>query len=102
MAATRAWQKAHPDRRLAIERKRWLKKYGLTLEQYERMLASQGGGCAVCGGPPNGRGAFHVDHDHESGTVRGLLCHKCNTALGLVDESLERLEKLSTYLARIR
>lgn len=53
---------------------------GVTIAQYETMLARQGGGCAICGNPPKTR-RLDVDHDHTTGTVRGLLCHRCNRAL---------------------
>lgn len=68
------------------------KKFGLTVEQYEQMLANQGGCCAICGRSPDqvehlardGRKAkvLAVDHDHATGTVRGLLCAQCNKGLG--------------------
>lgn len=53
---------------------------GVTDEQYERLLAAQGGGCAICGNPPKTR-RLHVDHDHKTGAVRGLLCYRCNRFL---------------------
>jgi hypothetical protein len=56
------------------------KQLGVTSEQYEAMLAAQGGGCAICGNPPKTR-RLDVDHDHRTGKVRGLLCHRCNRAL---------------------
>ena len=56
------------------------KHLGVTTEVYERMLASQGGGCAICGNEPKTR-RLHVDHDHATGRVRGLLCHRCNRVL---------------------
>jgi hypothetical protein len=62
------------------------------------MLEKQGGVCAVCGGPPLGKGRYHVDHDHVTGHVRGLLCHKCNVALGLVGDDVAQLAKLTEYL----
>lgn len=52
-------------------------KYGLTEAQYAKMLVLQGGVCAVCGRPPKTR-RLHVDHDHKTGRVRCLACHKCN------------------------
>lgn len=66
-----------------------LRDYGITLEQYNEMLKSQDYRCAICGTDnPGGRGAFHVDHNHITGKVRGLLCSSCNHAIGLlkVDE----------------
>lgn len=56
------------------------KQLGLTIEDYERLLAAQGGGCAICGATPKTR-RLDVDHDHRTGAVRGLLCHRCNRAL---------------------
>lgn len=61
-------------------------KYGITLEDYQDLLDRQGGGCAICTGPPTkGFRCFDVDHDHETGVVRGLLCRRCNTALGYIE-----------------
>ncbi len=63
-------------------------KYGITLVDYNKMLAVQGGVCATCGGPPNRKRVnFDVDHNHRTGTIRGLLCSSCNRALGLIREN---------------
>lgn len=61
-------------------RDRYLRtKYGITLAEFEVIFEFQGGRCAVCGGPPPASGrSFHVDHDHRTGKVRGLLCWTCN------------------------
>ncbi len=69
--------------RQANHRTRWLKQYGLTVEQFEERLASQGNRCAICRTDevPT-RGNWSVDHDHVTGKVRGILCHGCNVALG--------------------
>jgi hypothetical protein len=56
------------------------KQLGVTDEEYAVMLEAQGGGCAICGAKPKTR-RLHVDHDHATGKVRGLLCHRCNRAL---------------------
>ena len=53
---------------------------GLPLAEYDALLAAQGGGCAICGNPPKTR-RLHVDHDHKTGEVRGLLCHVHNRRL---------------------
>jgi hypothetical protein len=75
--------------------------YGITLEQYNQILEQQGGVCAVCKGPHVGRGSFyHVDHDHQTGEVRGLLCHHCNTAIGSMKDDPNLLEKAAAYLRR--
>jgi hypothetical protein len=78
---------------------RWLYKIGN--EDYERMLADQDGTCAACPATPDTQrhGRLHVDHDHVTGEVRGLLCHNCNTSIGLLNEDVARLSALITYLS---
>ncbi len=74
-------------------------KHGITAARYFEMLDSQKGACAACGGPHFGTGwTFHVDHDHATGVVRGLLCQNCNIALGCVKDSIEHLNKLIDYV----
>lgn len=78
-----------------------LRKYGITHDDYERMLAEQSGCCAVCKSTdPGGKPHFAVDHDHRTGKNRALLCTHCNAALGQVDDSPELLEALAAYLRR--
>lgn len=81
--------------------KRLLALYGITLEDYEKMLESQNGGCAICGRVPTGR-ALHVDHDHKTGLVRGLLCHSCNHAIGRrgFNDSSEKCLNAAAYLSK--
>jgi hypothetical protein len=84
-------QRATPNGK-AKRRARALKStFGLIDGQYETMLAAQGGRCANPGCQtevPGGKGAFHVDHDHVTGAVRGLLCNTCNVALGMLGDGL--------------
>jgi hypothetical protein len=73
--------------------------YGITLEEYNRNWSEQEGCCYVCGVHETVyKKSLAVDHNHETGQVRSLLCGKCNTALGQVDESIERLQALIDYL----
>lgn len=72
------------------------RKYGITLEQYNELLARQGGVCAICGGEDQKRLA--VDHDHKTGKVRGLLCARCNPAIGFLLDKVETAHKLILYL----
>lgn len=91
--------------RLTVYRRRLLKEYGLTERSYADLLAAQGGRCAVCGSAdPRRKGDtnFVVDHDHATGRVRGLLCHHCNRALGLFQDSEELLLKAAAYLSKAR
>jgi hypothetical protein len=94
----RAWRDANRDR---IRSTHLAKKYGLTVEQYEAMIAGQGGVCAVCRQPPRPEhrgGMLHVDHDHETGVVRGALCASCNLLLGLAGDAVEVLRGAIEYL----
>ena len=74
-----------------------MRKFRITLEQYEELLAEQEGGCAICGRPPR-RVSLHVDHDHGTGRVRGLLCFSCNAALGYFGDDGDRLVAAANYL----
>ena len=71
--------------------------YGLTADEYERLLTHQGGACAICGGARRYR--LNVDHDHATGVVRGLLCRRCNKLLRDVRDSRAVLNRAGSYLA---
>lgn len=73
-----------------------LSTYGLTPEQYQAMLQSQGGRCKICGRTEKTRLA--VDHCHKTGKVRGLLCTKCNSALGLFGDNVAIFQSAINYL----
>lgn len=75
------------------------KMYGISIDSYHSMLSSQNGKCAIktCNRLASEK-TLHVDHDHTTGYVRGLLCHNCNTALGLVGENIQLLLDLIDYL----
>lgn len=75
-------------------------KYGISLSDYERLLAAQSGRCATCGSlHADCRGRrLHVDHDHATGRVRGLLCANCNMALGKVRDDPGLLRRLAEYV----
>jgi hypothetical protein len=71
--------------------------FGITQADYEALLERQGGGCAICSKPP-GKIALHVDHDHMTGEVRGLLCVGCNNALGQFHDDPALLDRAIGYL----
>jgi hypothetical protein len=73
------------------------KRYGLTLADYDALLAEQGGVCAICRSPPTSI-RLAVDHCHATGTVRGLLCTNCNQAIGKLNDSPELLRSAINYL----
>ena len=73
--------------------------YGLTTEALLALERSQCGLCAICGTRGSAKG-LAIDHSHKSGVVRGLLCHPCNTGLGLFKEDLNLLDKAKDYLRK--
>lgn len=87
-AASKKWYEANREKVSVARRSNRLRRlYGLTVEQWEAMLRSQDGKCAICGtSEPKGKGGrLHVDHDHTTGAVRGLLCSNCNGNLGWLE-----------------
>ncbi len=93
-----AWAEKNPDKVAAHRRKRNLKeKYGLTVEQYDEMVFEQNGACFVCNTVPERR-RLNVDHCHKTGKVRKLLCDKCNMAIGLLEDDIDRISKVRKYL----
>ena len=73
-------------------------KYGLTTEQYAAMEQAQGNVCAVCSERCSTGRRLAVDHDHATGAVRGLLCHRCNRAIGLLGDDAALLRAAAEYL----
>lgn len=94
-AAGKAWKKSHPEAMRIYQ----LRQYGLTPDCYEKMLAIQGGCCAICREPPSGkRNRLCVDHHHDSGMVRSLLCVRCNAGIGSFRENTRHLLSAVDYL----
>lgn len=85
---------------LKSARKQHLKAYGLTEASYQILLDQQNGRCAICLKLPTDNRKLSVDHDHETGKVRGLLCNPCNGSLGLFKEDLGLLMKATLYLEK--
>ena len=80
-------------------RARRLKRFGMSLLEYELRLAAQNGACAICKKTPKQR-LLCIDHCHETGKVRGLLCTPCNAALGAFGDNPERMQAAMDYLTR--
>lgn len=116
IAQTNAWKRAHPDARQQIVRRyiarnpsrrhRSLLKstlqtrYGLAIEDYELAVSRAGGVCEICGGKCRTGQRLSVDHDHATGSLRGLLCRRCNAGLGHFDDQPDRLARAVAYLNR--
>ena len=110
----KAWRKKNPEK-WKLQRERYRRKnpdktkdktwrdhlrrhYGISVEEYILMLAEQNGVCLVCKRHPLQVGKLHVDHDHSTDTLRGLLCGSCNRALGLLGEDPQRIRSLAEYV----
>ena len=83
--------------------------YGITAKQYDRMFAEQGGVCACCGQSETRLDSrtgevryLSVDHDHDTGDVRSLLCGECNSAFGMMQEDPDRIRMLLAYAEKIK
>lgn len=85
-------------------RKKWAlrTRYGLSVADYQRMTAEQGGVCKICQTPPKAGRALVVDHSHKTGAVRGLLCDSCNVGLANFRDEPERLSAAIKYLAALK
>jgi len=108
-AGHKARRRANPDKERERNRRRYqanktrererhtLRKYGVSLADYDAMLVAQNGACAVCKSPASK--TLDIDHDHASGRVRGLLCTSCNRMIGHAGDDAERLLAAATYPA---
>jgi hypothetical protein len=100
------WHVDNPGRTVSQKRKLSLARYGLTPDEYNAMLDRQGGVCAVCGAAARRAHArdmrLVVDHHHETGQVRGLLCHRCNRAIGLLADDPVLMRRAIGYLLRFK
>ena len=75
------------------------KQYGISLDEFEKLLEIQNNGCAICQKPLDSlRRRMNIDHDHETNQVRGLLCTGCNTGFGHLGDNIEGLNKAIDYL----
>lgn len=74
------------------------RKYGITTSEYEDLLSKQGGLCAICKGTCITGKRLSIDHDHETGEIRGLLCYQCNVGLGNFKDNKSILENAVRYL----
>jgi hypothetical protein len=102
-AKVKKWKDANPEKVKATREKykktgqrkyRYL-HYGISHEQYLKMLSNQHGGCAICGATDR---KLVIDHCHETGVVRGILCHNCNAGIGMLGDNLPTIKAAVWYL----
>jgi len=104
--ATRQWRKKNPGvSRMSNKRTKLKLKYGLTPERISAIFVEQAGKCAICYKPldvmaETKKARPHIDHNHETGVARGLLCLTCNTGLGMFGDSVDLLSAAMDYLLR--
>jgi hypothetical protein len=87
---------ARARHQLLVRERHFRLRYDMSVEEYDRMLEAQGGGCAICGATRNGR-HLCVDHDHSTGEVRGILCNTCNVTIGRIEKG-PGLQPFAEYL----
>jgi rubrerythrin len=95
---------SYREKQKVKRRVRTIEHYGITREDYENLLEKQQYRCAICNtDEPGGKhNRFHIDHCHDTDKVRGLLCHHCNTAIGLLKHSIGNLTSAIDYLNEYR
>jgi len=92
------WYRNNPEKKRA---QKYRHRYGIDIEDYEKMFTEQSEVCAICGGADLGRKSakyFVIDHCHKTNKIRGLLCHKCNMILGLCNDDPDILLNAISYL----
>lgn len=97
-ARVREYRDKNPHVATRASLRHQLALYGMSPDEYGIMMGEQNGMCALCGQAQVGTRRLSVDHCHTSGKVRGLLCSKCNTGLGLLGDTIDNLERAVTYL----
>ena len=103
---SRMWRIENPERsKLSVRNATLKKKYGIGIEEYNILLEEQNFGCAICESTDtkvSWSTNLHVDHDHDTGAIRGLLCQACNTSLGKMNNNPDLLRKAAEYLERFK
>jgi hypothetical protein len=96
------WNSENPGREKLRHRKNALKtNFGMTLEDYNTLFTRQDGRCAICGKHQSDfTKALHIDHDHKTGSIRGLLCNECNHGVGNFKDDQTLLQRAIIYLSK--
>ena len=97
-AAYRREYAARPERKRAMRDLYYRRTFGISADDFDALLAQQGGGCAICRKRPERDASLHLDHCHATGAIRGILCLSCNQGLGLFGDDVALLDAASRYL----
>ncbi len=99
-ASRRAWEENNPEKLFEVRRAARLAKYGMTVDEFAKLLKKQRGRCALCARVPRSLGRFglNVDHCHKTLKIRGLLCNICNMLVGMIDRDPRVLTRLWRYV----
>lgn len=102
MHPEKRYRVTHPEKARRSQKNSQLqKRYGIDVDYYEQLLAEQNSKCAICEKDESAfQRSFHVDHDHTTGRIRGLLCVNCNTAIGKLQENVLIVERAANYLKK--
>lgn len=97
----KAWRHANPEKMKRYRlRSHFKKNFGITLEQYDKIWEQQERKCAICGAGDDFKDKFHLDHDHATNVIRGILCARCNHGLGHFKDDAAILRKAAKYVKR--
>lgn len=94
----KTWRSKNPEKVKAFNNRRTLRAYGIESKDFQVALFEQNGVCKICKNPPEDGRALAIDHCHDTGKFRGLLCRKCNSAIGLLGHDIEVLSSAIKYL----
>ena len=97
-ASYRRQYAARPERKRAMRDLYYRRTFGISADDFDALLAQQGGGCAICGKQPERAASLHLDHCHDTGAIRGILCLSCNQGLGKFREDADLLDAAARYL----
>lgn len=97
-SAYRREYSARPERKRKMRDLYYRRTFGISADEFDALLEKQGGGCAICGKRPTRLASLHLDHCHETGAIRGILCSSCNQGIGQFGDDPILLERAAVYL----
>ena len=103
IAQSREYKRTHKEQIKEYDKKHSLRyHYGLSIIEFNNILLAQNNRCAICNEPLDLQNSknVHIDHDHKTGKIRGILCQKCNLAIGLLRDNPEYTKRATEYLER--